>query len=65
MVKTTTAIVEPKRKLSKRISKTNMKIEKSSPKQTNSNISQIEEISKKGRYYLDIKKFSQTEFQLE
>merc|ERR1712079_785690 len=47
IVKTTTAIVEPKRKLSKRISKTNTKIEKSSPKQTNSNINQIEEISKK------------------
>ena len=54
MVKTTTAIVEPKRKLSKRISKTNMKIEKSSPKQTNSNINQIEEFSKKSKQILFI-----------
>ena len=54
IVKTTTAIVEPKRKLSKRISKTNMKIEKSSPKQTNSNINQIEEISKKSKQLIFI-----------
>ena len=54
MVKTTTAIVEPKRKLSKRISKTNMKIEKSSPKQTNFNINQIEEISKKSKQLIFI-----------
>ena len=54
IVETTTAIVEPKRKLSKRISKTNMKIEKSSPKQTNFNINQIEEISKKSKQILFI-----------